>query len=469
MAMLPKAFSETIRNLCLLHHDGIPRIIWPLGNFPGEFQYLRQGKHDPPLSISSNMSSTLTNIISKGFLVAYLKPDAPCYPIFNGWCYLIAVTDGAAVSLALLQIYHLWKIFSQNRDLLHYLKSMHKLRVEERKIRKDERRIRKEMKRRNEEMFRARIQSQSYRYPAEPMRPDAAYIRRSYDTLMDDVESQTTKSSRSGSQRHAVNHGWGPKTGKPAAPVYMHGALQTDNRGIPIQQGRGEHWPQTRVYSNNRQELPNPAFAQTTVGNPYDRPLPNPPGQRPRTNGHTERMDGQGRRETRYVSGHLTPDPSPGTHQRDNRSNRAPSVAPSTRTTATHASSRQRYRAPSVADMDYDEDWAYVTAREPPSPCSPRRPSGEVPFITISRPGSDRDAVNFRRSNNASRAGTDGVSVYTKVHGGRVIEEVITPVPSPSPMEMGVGVAEFRARGPDQFKFTRRLFSRFIDALRGRN
>lgn len=337
---------------------------------------MRQATHSHSLSTSSSMSSTLTNIILKGFLVAYLKYDTPCYPIFNGWCYLIAVTDGAGIGLAFLQVYHLWKIFFSDRHILRSLKSKHQQRVEERRIRKTNRR--------NEKMYRKQRQSQSRRNPTVPMRPDAAYMPRSYDIPMDDMEACAAEYPQPGSQHYAMNHGWSTEMGSTATAGYQREEKPRKKRKTQRRKSKKETRVKPAVYSSNHQEIPDPAFTQANTGNEHHHLSPNNPEERPRKDERAvhrvEKMGESLCAEQGVILDHSGPRSPPRTYRGYDSSLPGPDAAPSIHKAATDERIRRRehevqvHQVRGVSPLSSSGNFNHLSSQErallEPSPCS---------------------------------------------------------------------------------------------------
>lgn len=147
----------------------------------------------------------VTDPIAKGHIFKYLINGAPCSPISNHWCYLIAVTDAFICLLAILQFCHLRKIWKSFKDVMPPLKEEHRINVQKRKAQKAwkkreraSKRQKKASKRQLKEQ-RQRSQRRARQDFEYPRRPEKVAFHRPY---AEDKNAIMMRDMRSQGQQH---------------------------------------------------------------------------------------------------------------------------------------------------------------------------------------------------------------------------------------------------------------------------
>lgn len=139
-------------------------------------------------------------------MFAYLWKNAPCYPITNQWCYLIAVADGFTLLLGGLQCYQLLMLSRSYTDIMRPLKAEHKRKA---KQKREEKRWQK--MRQKKEMPKKERQRQEPQYLPAISKPEAAHIPQSYDMEMASMDSWHHQHQQPVTQ-HERNYNWVPET-----------------------------------------------------------------------------------------------------------------------------------------------------------------------------------------------------------------------------------------------------------------
>lgn len=334
--------------------------------------------HSPFQSMSSSLCQTFTYIFPKGFLVTYLLKGSPCYPISTQWCYLIAVTDGFALVLGALQIYHLREIWLSYRTVMPPLKAEYKRKAKERRDQKM-----KEKRSQMQRVHQEERQRQAHQYSPPLSKPESVHLPRGYEAATVRIEDRDRQHPEPESQRYATNQGWRSETGASTSTSHQTSSRRKrrKNEYAPSPQRRNEQSAQQRVPLDSARPLLEPTFTHPSASNlQYQRSTGKPSLGK----------------QTSY-------DPAPPSRSRNRSPSSSPGafLTPSIQRTTTGASSHrsmrhpQEHLLPEVSPMSSYEDLSRLTPREralrEPSLCSTDRPP--IPVITVTPCGSHRNSM----------------------------------------------------------------------------
>lgn len=334
--------------------------------------------HCSPPNMSSSLCQTFTYILPKGFLVAYLLKGSPCYPISTQWCYLIAVTDGFALVLGALQIYHLREIWLSYRTVMPPLKQEHERKAKERRDQKMQEKWSQEQRVNQEER-----QRQAHEYSPPLSKPERAHLPQEYEFATVRIEERDRQHPEPESQRYATNQSWRSETGASTSTSHQTSSRRKRRKNdyAPPPQRRNEQSAHQRVPLDSARPLPEPTFTHSSASNL----------QYKRSPGKTSRG--------KQIS--YDPAPPPRSRKKIPSSNPGAFLTPSIQRTATGASSHrsrrhpQEHSLPEVSPLSSHEDLSRLTPRErasrEPSLCSTDRPP--IPLITVTPCGSHRNSM----------------------------------------------------------------------------
>lgn len=325
--------------------------------------------------MSSSLCQTFTYIIPKGFLVTYLVKDTPCYPISTQWCYLIAVTDGFALVLGALQIYHLREIWLSYRIVMPPLKKEHQRKAKERRDQKMQ-----EQRSQTQTVYSEERQRQDHQYSAPLSKPEEAHLPREYEVATVRIEDRDRQHPEPDSQRYATNQSWRSEPGATSHQTSSRRKRGKNEYAPPLQR-RDEQSSQQHVPLDSARHLPEPTFTHPSASNL----------QYQRSPGNTSR----GKQisydpATPPRSRNKSPSSSPGAFL-------TPSIQRAATGTSSHGSRRhpQEHLLPEVSPLSSYEDLSRLTPREralrEPSLCSTDRPP--IPVITVTPCGSHRNSM----------------------------------------------------------------------------
>lgn len=367
----------------------------------------------------SSLRPPLAYTIPKGFIREYLIKDAPCYPISNQWCYLIAVTDGFVLLLGVLQFYQLWVLICSYGDIMPPLKAKHREKAKKTKKKNPKRRQRKPQE---DAMSKRETKRRARRHSPHLLEPEKAYIPPSYDIEMASMEGWDQRHPQTNLQHHARHHAWPSKTGTSTTVSHQTSSRRKrgNDRYDPSLQGRNRQPVQGTVFMSTARHQPGPAFTHPSA----------PRTQYHRSPSNTSRRkqiiaDTTGARtapkiipypETDTILDHRNPPSLPRSKHRSPSSRPGASVAPSIHRTVTVASSHrsrrhlEEHHVPEVSPMSSYEDLSRLTPHEralvEPSICSSDHP--QPPVIKVTPCSSGRNSIASQGSNDCPPSYSSG-------------------------------------------------------------
>lgn len=331
-----------------------------------------------------SLYQALIDTIAKTYILKYLVKGAPCSPISKHWCYLIAVTDALICLLAILQLYHLCKIYGSYSEIISPLKHKHRRNVEYKREKKELKKQQREQQRakkahKNEiEASRRRMERQQksqrrarqgFEYPRRPEKFafHGPYAEDKNAIMMRDVRSQ--------GQQH-------PKHRQQFYPE------QYDTRRMPNAQTRTKT-ARTRPTGSTRSKQSkrsNNTKHQVWYGQPVQGPVHSTGGQQrlppafinsgaPSTTHHRQPPNNvvQGRHDARNMSSRtVVARPPPYTERDINLDHFSPAPPPRTRqnprydNTADHRGAAPPPRTTRYREQDFATGMSHHGAAPPP-------------------------------------------------------------------------------------------------------